>query len=133
LEKNDQKPYIVWSFRHPSTQAAIKAKGNSKVSWSLHNAMTPSGKPDALAFDLVDNRYFWQTGNDFSLMQASSSQSHGLWTGIRWDLPKADRQRIDLLIAVKDWKARYRRGYDPGHSQVTGLTYAQARAGKRPK
>lgn len=133
LEAHGQRPFIVCAYRSPHTQAAIQARGNSRVAWSFHNAQTPQGKPDALAADFVDARWFYQRGHgDFWLMLASAAQSHDLWTGIRWELPNADRRRIDALIAARDWRGAYRVGYDPGHVEVTGLTLAQARRGVRP-
>ncbi len=133
LEAQGQRPLIVNSYRSPASQAAIKARGNSRVSWSYHNAQTPQGKPDALAADFVDSRYFWQRGHDdFWLMLASAAEGHDLSSGVYWGLPPNYRKRIRGLISRREWHTPYRVGWDPGHIEVKGVTLAEARRGKRP-
>jgi hypothetical protein len=136
LEGHGRFPYIVQTARTLSQQKAAKAAGNSKVSWSFHNAVTSDGVADALAADFVDLPYFWQTRGDFWLMLAAAAESHGLatGTGMGWgkNLKPEDRKRIRTLIARRDWKGKYKIAWDPGHVQVTGVTLAEARRGVRP-
>jgi len=43
------------------------------------------------------------------------------------------RTAIDDAIATADWNANVKIGWDPLHIEPTGMTVAEARAGKRPQ
>ncbi|HEY0076688.1 MAG TPA: hypothetical protein VGB77_21575 [Abditibacteriaceae bacterium] len=138
LEKHKRRPWIVGTYRNPKTQAALKAKGYSKVPWSFHNAQTRQGKPDALAMDVeeLNGVLRYRSTPDFYLMMAGAAQSHRLASGcgLGWSLPLTDRARIQTLIARRDWKGKWNRkgNFDPGHVQITGVSLGQAHNGVRP-
>lgn len=61
LTSQGWQPRIVSGWRSLDEQAALKAKGRSTVSFSFHNAVNASGRPAALAVDVVDKRYGYGT------------------------------------------------------------------------
>lgn len=133
LEQHGYRPLIdkgVW--RSAAEQARKKAAGVSQVSYSYHNVTTPDGRPDSLAADITDNRWFWQSPKPFWLTLAGSAESHGLTTGIYWGLSQANRNRIRQAIKVRNWDAPVQIGWDAAHVEPANFTIAQARAGKRP-
>ncbi len=133
LEGHGWQPLIdgaVW--RSPAKQAELKRKGYSKVSWSFHNATTPSGRPDALAVDITDARHGWNSPTTFWLQLAASAESHGLTTGIYWGLNHHERADIHRAIEKRTWAAYLVLGWDTAHVQPRDLSIVDARQGKRP-
>lgn len=104
------RPRIQVAYRSEEDQLRAYARGYSGVKWGLHNCTDPSGKPDAMAFDVVDDRNPYTEGEKFELHLASSAQAHGLETGINWRRPR-----------------------DPWHVQWKGVMLADAKRGKRPR
>lgn len=133
LESHGRRPYIVDSYRNPATQAALKARGVSTVSWSFHNAQTPGGKPDALAMDVseMDGLGRLKYPSDFLLMLAGAARSHNLETGVLWGLSQDQRARLNVAIARRDWQCKAPQGWDAGHVQITKISLGQARKGVR--
>lgn len=104
LRGHGWRPIIATSWRDPAEQAQKYKQGLSKVRWGFH-CFTRSGKPSALAADIVDSRYLWgiPQSHEFWRDLGSSAKAHGLgWGG--------------------DWKWR-----DVGHVEVKGLSVSQAR------
>ncbi len=139
LESHGWRPLIdAQVYRSPAQQAKLKARGVSSVSYSYHMVTDKDAKgrpvPASLAADITDKRWAWKSGNQYWLMLASASESHGLVTGIRWTLPTSGRQKIDALIRRKDWKGAYSMGRkpDPAHVEVVGVSLGQAKKGVRP-
>lgn len=133
VELHGYRPLIdsgVW--RSVAQQAAKKAAGASQVSYSYHNVTTPDGKPDSLAADITDNRWFWSSPKPYWLTLAASAESHGLTTGIYWGLSQNDRNRIRQAIKTRNWNAPVKIGWDAAHVEPAHFTIAMARAGKRP-
>jgi hypothetical protein len=135
LEAHDWQPLIdagVW--RSASEQAAKVKGGYSKARWSFHNATTPDGKPDALAVDITDARWGWDSPKIFWLMLAASAEAHGLTTGIFWGLNKSRRDAIRKAIKFRDFSnAKISTGWDEAHVEPKNLTLVAARLGARPK
>lgn len=133
LEGKGWEPIIdAQVHRTPAQQAELKRKGNSSVSYSYHTVTGRNGEPESLAIDLTDARYGWDSPPDYWLQLASSAESHGCETGIRWGLKTPQRLIINTLIKLKKWKGSYARGWDAAHVQPKGISLGQARAGKRP-
>lgn len=134
LEGKGWQPVIDGQvYRTPAQQARLKAEGKSKVSYSFHTVTGPNGEPQSLAADIVDIRYAWNAPSRYWLQLASSAEAHGMQTGIRWGLSTPKRAIINALIRSKDWSAKYALGWDAAHTEVVGISLAQAKAGKRPK
>ena len=133
LEQHGYRPLIdsgVW--RSIAEQAKKKAAGVSQVSYSYHNVTTADGRPDSLAADITDNRWFWSSPTPYWLTLAGSAESHQLTTGIYWGLSQNDRNKIRQAIKVRNWNANVPLGWDTAHVEPANFTIAQARAGKRP-
>lgn len=133
MEHHGYRPLIdagVW--RSAAQEAAKKASGVSKVSYGFHNCTTPAGKPDSLAADITDNRWFWGSPTPFWLTLAGSAESHDLTTGIYWGLSQTNRNKIHAAIKAHDWDAHVSLGWDTAHVQPANFSIAAAKAGKRP-
>lgn len=133
LEQHGYRPLIdkgVW--RSQAEQAKKVAQGVSTVYYSYHNVTTPDGRPDSLAADITDNRWFWSSPKPFWLTLAGAAEAHGLTTGIYWGLSQADRNKIRQAIKVRNWNANVPLGWDAAHVEPANFTIAQAKAGKRP-
>jgi hypothetical protein len=134
MEHHGYRPLIdsgVW--RSPAEEAKKKAQGVSQVSFGFHNVTTPDGRPDSLAADITDNRWFWSSPKSFWLTLAGAAESHGLTTGIYWGLSQASRNKIREAIKTRNWNAPVQIGWDAAHVQPAApFTISEARAGKRP-
>ena len=133
MEGKGWKPVIDGQVhRTPAEQAALKAKGVSKVSYSYHTVTGPNGRPESLAADIVDVRYGWDAPPKYWLQLAACAEAHGLTTGIRWGLNKVKRALLESILRKKDWGAKYAMGWDAAHVEAKGIGLSQAKAGKRP-
>ncbi|RYX80780.1 hypothetical protein EON83_27095 [bacterium] len=134
-EANGYKPIIdnaVW--RSKAEQYALYKKGYSKVTFSFHNASTPSGQADSLAADITDQRYGW-TGlapKRFWMVQARSARVHGLYSGAHFGLSSENKRKLDAALDARNFAYSGPLGWDVAHVEPTGITLGQAKAGKRP-
>lgn len=78
LRGQGYRPFLVYGWRNPSTQAGLKAKGWSTVNVSLHNA-TRGGKPASLAVDVGNAT---PEGNSEAFYSALGRAAQGL--GMTW-------------------------------------------------
>ena len=132
LEGHGHRPRIQCAWRSPQEQREAYESGHSKLLYGFHNVTGADGRPEALAVDLLDDDHPNQEGRLFLLQMASSAESHGCVTGVRWGVPAAMAQAIDAAIARKDWDAPVKVGWDPCHIQPAGMTAREAKAGRRP-
>jgi hypothetical protein len=134
LEGHDDQPLIdtgVW--RSPAEQMQKYRQGLTRVKWSFHNATSKDGQPDALAADITDSRYAWDSPLSFWLRLAASAQAHQMESGIYWGLNAAQRALISDAIRLRQWTpGNITRGWDPAHVQVKGISLLRARWGTRP-
>jgi hypothetical protein len=134
LESHADCPLIdsgVW--RSPAAQMAKFRGGFTRVRWSFHNANDRSGRPDALAADITDVRWGWDSPLSFWLRLAASAQEHAMESGIFWGLTSAQRAAISAAISARNWTpGNISRGWDPAHIQVRGISLIRARFGARP-
>jgi hypothetical protein len=134
LESHADCPLIdagVW--RSPAEQMQKYRQGFTKVKWSFHNATDRNGRPDALAADITDSRFGWDSPLSFWLRLAASAQAHGMECGIYWGLKAAQRAAISAAITSRNWTpGNISRGWDPAHIQVRGISLLRARYGARP-
>jgi hypothetical protein len=134
LEGHGDCPLIdagVW--RSPAEQMAKWRAGVSRIKWSFHNANDKRGRPDALAADITDVRWGWDSPLSFWLRLAASAQAHQMESGIYWGLTGAQRALIGAAITSQNWNpGNISRGWDPAHIQVKGISLLRARYGARP-
>lgn len=110
LREQGWRPVLAYSWRGLRTQAALRAAGNTKVNFSLHNVVSSDGRPAALAADLSDARYSWSRPDQaaaFFRALGASARARGLEWGGSWS-------RSNSV-----W-ASYGLGWDPGHIQAPG-------------
>lgn len=89
LEAQGWMPTIVpgtGGWRDLGTQLQLLAKGVSGVSFSFHNAVDASGKPAALAADVIDRRYGWSGSSAQGFFRAlgEAAKAEGLSWGGDW-------------------------------------------------
>lgn len=132
LEGQGLRPRIQDAWRSPADQLAAFNSGHSKLKFGYHNVTGKNGEKEALAVDLLDDNNAAHEGKEYLLRLAAAAEKQRLSTGIRWGLPQKLRDAIDTAIAAQDWKADVKIGWDPAHVETTGVTVAEAKAGKRP-
>lgn len=133
LEAQGLRPRIQDAWRSPADQLKAFNTGHSKLKYGFHNVTGAGGKKESLAVDMLDDDHPLGPGSAYLLHLAAAAQKQGLTTGIRWGVPTKMAAAIDAAIAAKKWNAPVKVGWDPTHVQPTGMTAADAKAGKRPK
>lgn len=140
LEHHGHRPLIDFQVhRTPAEQAALVRKGYSHTYYSYHNVtgpkskQFPKGRPESLAADITDCRWFWNSPQPFWLKLARSAEMHDMNTGIYWGLPTVQRQRLRLAIATQEFDYRGPLGWDTAHIEARTVTLSQAKRGLRPK
>lgn len=133
LESEGIRPRIQDAWRSPEDQRIAFDTGHSKLLFGFHNVTGADGRPEALAVDLLDDDAPLNASKEFILKLAAAAEVQGLVTGVRWGLPQKLRLAIDNAIAAADWKANVKVGWDPLHIEPTGISVAEARAGRRPE
>jgi hypothetical protein len=132
LEGLGLRPRIQEAWRSPTRQRQLLRAGFTKLAWGMHNATGPEGKPEALAVDILDDERPNKEGTRFLLMLAASAKVHGCVTGIAWGLSAGGKKRVEAAIAERDFDGAVPIGWDPCHVQVGGISFQEARAGRRP-
>ena len=132
LETDGMRPRIQDAWRSPEDQRKAFETGHSKLLFGFHNVTGAGGRPEALAIDLLDDDAPLAASRQYTLKLAAAAEAEGLISGVRWGLPQKLRDAIDVAIANQDWEAPVKFGWDPLHVEPTGITVAEARAGKRP-
>lgn len=132
LESDGIRPRIQDAWRSPEDQKIAFDTGHSKLLFGFHNVTGANGHPEALAVDPLDDDAPLSASTEYKLKLAAAAEAQGLVTGIRWGLPQKMRLAIDNAIAAADWKANVKVGWDPLHIEPTGISVAEARAGRRP-
>lgn len=132
LETGGLRPRIQDAWRSPADQLEAYNAGHSKLKYGFHNVTGPAGEKESLAVDLLDDDAPLNPGTPYVLRLTAAAEKHGLTTGARWGLPIKLQQAIDTAILDKNWDAPVKVGWDPLHVEPTGITVAEAKAGKRP-
>ena len=132
LEDAGLRPRIQDAWRSPEDQLKAYNSGNSKLKYGYHNVTGANGRKEALAVDLLDDDFPTNSRKSYLLQLAAAAAAEGLNTGIRWGVPDNLIGAIDQAIAAKNWKANVHIGWDPTHTETTGVTVDQAENGKRP-
>lgn len=132
LEGNGLRPRIQDAWRSPADQKKAFDSGHSKLLFGFHNVTAKDGTPESLAVDLLDDDSPLDSGRRYLLQLAGAAEKMGLETGIRWGVPVKLVKAIDQAIHDENWNSNVKVGWDPTHVQPTGISVAEARAGKRP-
>lgn len=132
LEADGVRPRIQDAWRSPEDQLKAFNNGNSKLKFGFHNVTGAGGKKESLAVDMLDDNAPLKPSTEYLMRLAAASRKHGLVSGILWGLPAPLQKGINDAIAAKNFKAVVKVGWDPTHIEPTGITPAEAKAGKRP-
>ncbi len=132
LESYHYRPRIQEAWRSISDQLQAYKSGHSQVQYGFHNVTGPNGEKEALAADIYDDDNPLSLKLDYVLHLAAAAQHNGLTTGVYWNLPDNQVAEINEAIATQNWSAKVHVGWDPLHTEVTGMTIQDAKNGVRP-
>jgi hypothetical protein len=139
LQSEGFRPRIQDGYRTPADQLKAFNNGNSLVKFGFHNVTGEGGKKEALAVDLLDDDHPLASSRRYVIRLAAIADRHGLKSGIYFfnskispDKKEVFRAAIRQAVAAQNFDPKIVIGFDPTHIEATGLTIAQAAAGKRP-
>lgn len=136
MQAQDFRPRIQDAHRSIADQHAHHGDGTSTVSFSFHNVVGAAGKFEALAVDLLDDDHPGENvSRKYLITLASVAQKHGLKSGIfffKSEPPPGTREKLKAAVDALNFDPHIVIGFDPTHIETTGVTIAQAKAGKRP-
>ena len=132
MEAAGYRPRVQEAWRSAADQLKAYNAGTSRVQYGFHNVTASDGTKESLAADIIDDDRPLTAKTDFMLHLAAAAERNGLTTGIRWGLTDVQSKAIDAAIAAQTWTVPIHVGWDSLHVEATGLTVAEARAGKRP-
>ncbi|HXG93475.1 MAG TPA: hypothetical protein VNN73_14095 [Blastocatellia bacterium] len=132
MEAEGFRPRIQDAHRTIADQLKAFNGGFSKVKFGFHNVTGANGKPESLAVDLLDDDNPLNPPRKYLIRLAAIAQANGLQTGIFFGLPQGLRQGLSQAIADSNFSSAVKMGFDPTHVEVTGISIAEAKAGKRP-
>ena len=133
MEAKGFRPRIQAAHRTIAEQAEAVRDGFSHVLFGFHNVTGAGGKPESLAVDMLDDDNPIDPPRKYLITLSSVAQKNGLQSGIFFDLkPDAARKKLQKAIDELNFDTSIKMGFDPTHLEPTGLTIAQAKAGKRP-
>ena len=132
LEAEGFRPRIQDAHRSIEDQLEAFRKGNSRVKFGFHNVTGANGKSESLAVDLLDDDNPTTPPRKYLIRLAGIAAAHELQTGIFFGLPAALRKGVSRAIEENDFSGAVKIGFDPTHVEVTGISIAEAKAGKRP-
>jgi hypothetical protein len=131
MEAQGFRPRIQDAHRTIADQLIAFKKGFAKTKFGFHNITGAGGKSESLAVDLLDDDKPLNPTRKYMILLAGAAQAHGLHSGIFF-LPSPLRKAISKAIAEKNFSPAIKIGFDPTHIQATGVSIAEAKAGKRP-
>jgi hypothetical protein len=136
MEAQGFRPRIQDAHRTIQQQLEDFNRGVTLVKFSFHNVTGAGGKPESLAVDMLDDDH---PGDDvprkYLITLASVAKKHGLHSGIfffKKEPPPGTRQALQAAVDNLNFDPHITIGFDPTHLEATGLTIAEAKAGKRP-
>jgi LysM repeat protein len=132
LEKQGFRPRIQDAWRSPEDQLKAFNAGFSKLKFGFHNVTGVGARKESLACDVLDDDHPEAPPTRFLLALALAARAQGLTTGVLWGLPNELVTGVEAALAAKNIDARVSVGWDPTHTQVTGITPTQAKSGARP-
>ncbi len=130
LQSQGYRPRIQEAWRSPAAQLAAFHAGHSHVPWGFHCATGPEGEPQALAADVLDDDFPENPRREYLLALTRTARNRGLTTGIDWGMLPPMKAALNAALATgAAWP--HALGWDPTHVECTGITIAEAQAGKR--
>lgn len=132
LEQEHYRPRIQQAWRSAEEQMEAHATDHSDVYWSLHEATSPTGRPEALAVDILDDDSPIVPPMGYLLRLAYFARNFHCQTGILWHLKGASRAKLDAAIVGGATTYHGLVGFDPCHLEIADVTYAAAHGGLRP-
>ena len=132
LEAQGIRPRIQDAHRSIADQLKAFIHGFSKVKFGFHNVTSASGKAESLAVDLLDDDHPLNPPRKYIILLAAAAQAHGLHPGSFFGLPANLRAGLTKAIQDHNFDPNIKIGFDPTHIEATGLSIAEAKAGKRP-
>lgn len=133
LEAQGFRPRIQDAHRTIAAQIDAFNHGFSKVRFGFHNVTGAGGKSESLAVDLLDEDHPTDTPpRKYIILLAEAAQAHGLHPGSFFGLTQNLRAGLTKAIQDHDFDSHIKIGFDPTHIEATGLSIAEAKAGKRP-
>jgi hypothetical protein len=127
------RPRIQHAWRSVAEQEALRASGASKLKWGYHNCTAPDGTPESLAADVLDDDNPMDSRPIYLLRLSYHAWQAGLGTGLDWGLPNVLRRSLRALVASgAEPPADFKRGWDPTHLEITGISVPNAKIGERP-
>jgi len=132
LEDQGFRPRIQDAHRSIEDQLKAFKNGNSKVKFGFHNVTGANGKAESLAVDLLDDDKPLGPTRKYIILLAAAAQEHGLHPGSFFGLPPALKKGLSKAIEERNFSQQVKIGFDPTHIEATGLSIAEAKAGKRP-
>jgi hypothetical protein len=133
LEATGFRPRIQQAWRSPAEQMETYRAGRSKVRWGFHCACSPTGKPEALAADVLDDDSPLAPRREYVLRLAAEGAGLMLRTGVEWGLSPTQRMELAGAIAHEQWDYAGPIGWDPCHVEPADLTVSAAKRGERPR
>lgn len=132
LEDQGFRPRIQDAHRSIEDQLKAFQGGFSKVKFGFHNVTGANGKSESLAVDLLDDDKPLSPSRKYIILLAEAAQKHGLHPGSFFGLPAALKKGLNKAIEEHNFSTQVKIGFDPTHIEATGLSIAEAKAGKRP-
>jgi hypothetical protein len=132
MEAEGFRPRIQDAHRTIEDQLIAFKKGNSQVKFGFHNVTGKNGKPESLAVDLLDDNNPLNPPRKYLIRLAAIAKTHDLQTGIFFGLPATLRKGLAKAIEDLNFSTAVKIGFDPTHVEVSGISIAEAKAGKRP-
>ncbi|HEY6230372.1 MAG TPA: hypothetical protein VIW64_03830 [Pyrinomonadaceae bacterium] len=132
LEAQGIRPRIQDAHRTIAAQKDAFDHGFSKVLFGFHNVTGAGGKAESLAVDLLDDDHPKNPPRKYIILLAEAAQAHGLHPGSFFGLPQNLRAGLTKAIQDHNFDPKIKIGFDPTHIEATGLSIAEAKAGKRP-
>lgn len=132
LEAQGFRPRIQDAHRSIADQLKAFNGGFSKVKFGFHNVTGANGKSEALAVDLLDDDKPLTPSRKYIILLAEAAQAHGLHPGSFFGLPQSLRAGLSKAIQNHNFDPKIKIGFDPTHIEVTGISIAEAKAGRRP-
>ena len=126
------RPRIQAAHRTIADQLIAFNGGFSKVRFGFHNVTGANGKAESLAVDLLDDDKPLNPSRKYVILLAATAQAHGLQSGIFFGLPQQLRNGLRNAIRDSNFSTAVKIGFDPTHIEVSGISIAEAKAGKRP-
>jgi len=132
LEAQGIRPRIQDAHRSIPDQIIAFNNGFSKVKFGFHNVTSAGGKAESLAVDLLDDDNPLNPPRKYIILLAEAAQAHGLNPGSFFGLVQNLRNGLSKAIQDHNFDPNVKIGFDPTHIEATGLSIAEAKAGKRP-